>query len=144
VPGSPHFFDGADPALSATSDDITQPSHLALSAPDLQDRVKPLDFGTDPTPFAQLATAFPEALIAGCSTSGEIAGTTVCDASVSVAIARFEHSDLRRAFTVISTAADSFDAGARLAAELAVRDALIRELRAGGTDESVETSVGEG
>ena len=62
---------------------------------------------------------FRSALIAGCSTSGEIAGTTVRDASVSVAVARFEHSDLRRAFTAISTAADSFDAGVRLAAELA-------------------------
>ena len=86
---------------------------LAFAAP---------EFGADPTPFAQLAAAFPNSLIAGCSTSGEIAGTTVSDASVSVAVARFEHSDLRRAFTSICNVADSFAAGTRLAAELAGPD----------------------
>jgi len=86
---------------------------LAFAAP---------EFGADATPFAQLAAAFPRSLIAGCSTAGEIAGTTVRDASISVAVARFEHSDLRRAFTTISNAADSLDAGARLAAELAAPD----------------------
>jgi hypothetical protein len=86
---------------------------LAFAAP---------EFGADPTPFTQLAAAFPNALIAGCSTSGEIAGTTVRDASVSVAVARFDHSELRRAFTAISNATDSFNAGARLAAELAGPD----------------------
>jgi hypothetical protein len=86
---------------------------LAFAAP---------EFGADATPFTQLAAAFPNSLIAGCSTSGEIAGTTVRDATVSVAIARFERSDLRRAYTAISNAADSFAAGARLAAELAAPD----------------------
>ena len=48
VPGSSHFFDGADPTVTATSDDITQASHLSIVGPDLHDRLKPLDFGNDP------------------------------------------------------------------------------------------------
>jgi hypothetical protein len=80
------------------------------------------EFGIDPRPFRELAAAFPQAVVAGCSTSGEIAGTHVHDATVSVAVARFEHTRLRRAFTAVPSAADSFDAGARLAAQLAADD----------------------
>jgi len=76
-------------------------------------------FGADPTPFVQLAAAFPKSLIAGCSTSGEIAGTSVRDASVSVAIARFEHTALRSACAAVSSQADSFEAGTCLAGQLA-------------------------
>jgi len=54
----------------------------------------------------------------GCSTSGEIAGTQVHDASVSVAVARFDHTRLRRAFTIVDGVTDSFQAGVRLAAQL--------------------------
>jgi hypothetical protein len=82
---------------------------LAFAAP---------EFGADPEPFRQLTAAFAQSVVVGCSTSGEIAGTTVNDASVSVAVTRFEHTDLRRAFTEISSAADSFEAGARLARQL--------------------------
>jgi hypothetical protein len=82
---------------------------LAFAAP---------EFGADPEPFRQLAAAFGQAVIVGCSTSGEIAGAAVHDASVSVAVARFEHTDLRRAFTEVPNAADSFGAGARLAGQL--------------------------
>src|SRR5438552_5319975 len=47
------------------------------------------EFARNPAPFAELAAAFPQSLLVGCSTSGEIAGTQVSDASVSVAVARF-------------------------------------------------------
>lgn len=86
---------------------------LAFAAP---------EFGDTPHPFAELSAAFPQSVIAGCSTSGEIAGTTVSDQSISVAIARFEHSRLRRAFTAVGNAADSSAAGARLAQQLAGDD----------------------
>ena len=72
---------------------------LAFAAP---------EFAADPTPFEQLAAAFPTSLLVGCSTSGEIAGSQVHDASISVALAHFEHTLLRRAFTEVSSAADSF------------------------------------
>jgi hypothetical protein len=77
------------------------------------------EIAADPAPLAELAAAFPQSVIAGCSTSGEIAGSQVHDASISVAVARFDHTRLRRAFTPIEGAADSQAAGARLAAQLA-------------------------
>jgi hypothetical protein len=73
----------------------------------------------DPRPLQELARALPNSLLLGCSTAGEIAGAGVHDGSISVAVARFEHTRLRRAATPIAGAADSFDAGARLAAQLA-------------------------
>ena len=75
-------------------------------------------FETATAPFAALAAAFPHSVIAGCSTSGEIAGDCVNDESVSVAVTRFEHTRLRRAVTPIRDAGASFDAGKRLAEQL--------------------------
>lgn len=75
-------------------------------------------FSADSTPFDSLAAAFPRAIMLGCSTSGEIAGKQVHDASVSVAVAKFEHTQLRFAATASADATDTFDAGARLAAQL--------------------------
>ena len=75
-------------------------------------------FADDPTPFAELRRALPQAVIAGCSTSGEIAGLALGDGSVSVAVVRFEHTHLVSAQTAASDPADSAAAGARLAAQL--------------------------
>jgi hypothetical protein len=80
------------------------------------------EFAASPAPFAQLAAAFPQSVLVGCSTSGEIAGTQVHDASISVAVVRFDHTQLRRALTTVDGTADSFDAGVRLAAQLAGGD----------------------
>ncbi|MBK6471870.1 MAG: FIST C-terminal domain-containing protein [Betaproteobacteria bacterium] len=77
------------------------------------------EFGSDPAPLQALAEAFPRSVLVGCSTSGEIAGTQVHDASLSVAVARFGHTRLRRALTPVAGADDSFDAGTRLAEQLA-------------------------
>ena len=80
---------------------------LAFGASELAD---------DPAPFNDLAAAFPDAVLLGCSTSGEIAGTQVHDASISVAVARFEHTALRRAVTEVRESQPiPGDAGARLA-----------------------------
>jgi hypothetical protein len=77
------------------------------------------EFESDRAPLDELGAAFPRSLIVGCSTAGEIAGTRVHDASISVAVARFEHTRLKRAITEVSGAADSFQAGVRLAQQLA-------------------------
>jgi hypothetical protein len=77
------------------------------------------ELDADPRPLQELARALPNSLLLGCSTAGEIAGVGVRDGSISVAVARFEHTRLRPAATPISGAADSFGAGARLAAQLA-------------------------
>ena len=71
-----------------------------------------------PTAFDELAAAFPQSLLVGCSTSGEIAGEHVYDASISVAVARFSQTRLLRALTEVSGPADSRAAGERLAAQL--------------------------
>ena len=93
--------------------DSPQTLVLAFAAPELAD---------GPAPLAELAAAFPQSIVVGCSTSGEIAGASVNDASISVAVARFEHTRLRRAFTPIDGAADSHAAGQRLAEQLADDD----------------------
>jgi hypothetical protein len=76
-------------------------------------------FATHAAPLAELDAAFPRSVLVGCSTSGEIANAQLGDAGISVAVARFEHTRLRRALTSIDSAADSFDAGTRLAVQLA-------------------------
>ena len=77
------------------------------------------DFTDDDPVFADLVRAFPKALHLGCSTAGEIAGPAVHDASVVVAIVRFDHTRLQRAATSVESPADSFAAGARHARQLA-------------------------
>lgn len=71
------------------------------------------------TALKDLAAAFRHSLLLGCSTSGEIRGAEVHDNSISVAVARFEHTPLRRASTPIAAAEDSYAAGRTLATELA-------------------------
>jgi hypothetical protein len=82
---------------------------LALGAPQYAD---------DARPWADLRAALPQAMLIGCSTSGEIAGRALRDGSVSVVAVRFEHTRLRRAQTAVADPGDSAAAGARLAAQL--------------------------
>ena len=49
---------------------------------------------------------------------GEIAGSEVNDASISVAVVRFEHTTLRHALVEVEGPADSWQAGARLGQQL--------------------------
>lgn len=76
------------------------------------------EFADDPAPFKALAQAFPDSVLLGCSTSGEIAGAQVHDASISVAVAQFAHTPLRHAVTEVQGPADSWQAGARLGRQL--------------------------
>ena len=78
-------------------------------------------FEHEPAALQQLAAAFPRSLLLGCSTSGEIAGDQLEDESLSVAVARFEHTRLHLVHTQAEPGTDSFDAGADLAARLADR-----------------------
>jgi hypothetical protein len=73
-------------------------------------------------PLEELFTAYPRAHILGCSTAGEILGTTISDNSLAVAVCRFGHTPLRSTCVPIGTAADSFTVGERLANELAAAD----------------------
>lgn len=68
--------------------------------------------------LAALSAAFPTSVVMGCSTAGEIAGETVADDSVSVAIAKFERSHLRHAQSQVADTGDSHAAGLDLARQL--------------------------
>jgi hypothetical protein len=76
----------------------------------------------DPGPLLDLSAAFPKALLLGCSTSGEIHGTRVEDGSLSVAIAKFDRTRLRRAGAEVAGADGSREAGLQLAEALDAPD----------------------
>lgn len=72
--------------------------------------------------FGELRKAYPKAHIVGCSSSGEIHGTRVSDDTLSVAVTRFEKGRIKTATVELSDLDESFDAGERLARELAGDD----------------------
>ncbi len=71
-----------------------------------------------PEPIAQLAAAYPRARIVGCSSAGEIDGPRVRDDSLTVAVARFEHTDLDVSAAAVPAPEQSFDAGRAVARAL--------------------------
>lgn len=71
-----------------------------------------------PAALQGLAAAFPQSVVMGCSSAGEIADRQVADGAVSVAVARFQATRLRRASTPLAEAGQSAAAGQRLAAQL--------------------------
>jgi hypothetical protein len=64
---------------------------------------------------AQIRRVYPCGYVLGCSTAGEIRGTHVLDDSVVVTAVHFDHTNLAAAEIEFSDAADSLDAGRRLA-----------------------------
>jgi hypothetical protein len=71
-------------------------------------------------PFADLQAAYPEAILFGCSTAGEIVDTFVQDDSMVATALEFESTTVRYASVKIDDTLDSFDAGRRLANSLQV------------------------
>jgi hypothetical protein len=80
------------------------------------------ELADDPKPLAALFAAYPQAKILGCSTAGEIAGRSVRDASISVAIAYFESTELRLTSAIVGSPADCEPAGRALGQALAAPD----------------------
>ncbi|MDH3208855.1 MAG: FIST C-terminal domain-containing protein [Burkholderiaceae bacterium] len=76
------------------------------------------EFADDPRPFEELALSFPRSIRIGCSTAGEIYGRRVSDASIVVAVAKFEHTQLRLASSQVACPTDSEVAGEQLAQQL--------------------------
>jgi hypothetical protein len=71
-------------------------------------------------PLSQLAAAFGRSHIVGCSTAGEIFGTTLSDDSLSVAVAEFESGTrVQSASASVQSHDESFAAGASIAHQLA-------------------------
>lgn len=101
-----------------------------------------------------IAGRWPRAAVVGCSTAGQIAGTTVFDSGAVATAIHFDHTELMVA-TVSTTASDSAAAGKRLAADLTRPglvhvlvlsegldingDALVRGLREGLPDDVTVT-----
>lgn len=69
----------------------------------------------DPAIFAEVAEAYPNAEIVGCSTAGEIYGTTVTDGTLVVSAMHFGDTRIATARVTIDDPAKSFDAGRSLA-----------------------------
>lgn len=66
----------------------------------------------------EIAEGFPGSIVVGCSTSGEILADRVFDDTVTVAVARFDHTELASAAAELSQAQQSFAAGEDLARQL--------------------------
>lgn len=71
-----------------------------------------------PSLRSDLRSAYPGAVLLGCSTAGEICGTEVADESVVATAVDLEHSRLEAAYDAIERPADSAGTGERLAAAL--------------------------
>ncbi len=76
------------------------------------------EYFDDPTPIGELCKAYPAAKIMGCSSAGEIAQTKVNDASLSVAIMKFEHTKLAHTSTAVPKPSESYAAGEYIAQQL--------------------------
>jgi len=102
----------------------------SLSAEDLRDleKVSPqilLAFGdtcyfAKPEVLNTLHTRFPNALLIGCSTAGEVSQQGVESNTLVVSGIHFQHSTFQTAHTRLSDMADSFAAGARIGRDLAM------------------------
>jgi hypothetical protein len=71
-----------------------------------------------PTPLDQLRAAYPRAVLLGCSTAGEIMGTTVLDEGLVATAIHFEHTTLRGTHLTLQEGMSSFQAGEFLARQL--------------------------
>jgi len=108
--------DGWSPAgapADAAGLDSPQTVVFAFAAPRFIEETGPLD---------ELLSYFPRSHVLGCSSSGEIHGTRVCDDSISIAVARFDATRVGYGVATIASPDDSFQAGVELATELAADD----------------------
>lgn len=91
---------------------------LIASAPQLVLVFGAVPYFATPALATLLRQSMPQALLAGCSTAGEIAGDVFHDGQCVVTAITFRDTPLRAATTVIGGMPDSADAGRRLAALL--------------------------
>jgi hypothetical protein len=92
-----------------------------------------------PARLAEIRASYPDALLLGCSTAGEILAAQVFDDTIAVTAVTFAHTRLRLSSQAVASARDSRAAGEALARELAAADlkhvfVLSDGLRVNGTD----------
>ncbi|MCA9918624.1 MAG: FIST C-terminal domain-containing protein [Anaerolineales bacterium] len=73
-------------------------------------------------PIAELVARYPQSIVVGCSSSGEIHDTFIYDQSLAVAIIRFKATAVRAASAKVSVPESSFAAGLSLATALTADD----------------------
>ena len=73
-------------------------------------------------PFLDLKNKYPNSIIAGCSTAGEIFDDLILDQSLVVSITQFKHTDLRFYATPITSMKDSRKVGQDIANHLSTDD----------------------
>ncbi len=86
------------------------------------------EFLGQPGPIDRLMEAYPAAHIIGCSTAGEIFGTSILDHSLTVAVVRFESTTLKTASAAVPPSDGSFKTGETIAKALlqpSLRAALV-------------------
>ena len=71
-----------------------------------------------------LRNTYPDAHLLGCTTAGEICGTTVSDDSVVATAIRFDHTTVRAAYRPLVNASNSKAVGEEIARDLAGEDLL--------------------
>jgi hypothetical protein len=71
-----------------------------------------------PTPLHELRAAFPRAVVLGCSTAGDIMGTSVFDEGLVATAIHFEHTTLQGRLLAFRQGMNSFQAGEALAQQL--------------------------
>ena len=76
----------------------------------------------EPAHFAALRSRFPDARIIGCSTGGQMSDGDVTDQTLTALTLDFAATGLRLAEAEVTGAEQSYDAGARIGAELAAPD----------------------
>ncbi len=82
---------------------------LVFSAPEF--------IGTQ-TIFTELYKAYPHSKMIGCSSAGEILGSSISDNSVSVAVVKFEKTIIKIVKATIQSASESMAAGRQVATQL--------------------------
>ena len=80
------------------------------------------DGARDGRAIRELLAAYPHAHVVGCSTSGEILGTSISDGGLAVAVCRFDHTTLRSAYAPVADVSQSRAAGRAVADALAGPD----------------------
>jgi len=73
-------------------------------------------------PWRELAATFPNAVCAGCSSSGEIEGSSVSDDGLTAALVHFNETKVRGASVPVVSADKSQEAGRELGRQLAAPD----------------------
>lgn len=80
------------------------------------------EFGRNFEPLAELLRAYPQSKVIGCSTAGEVYGTECFDAGISVAITRFDQTQVRFVSVSYDAIGDTYDAAKKLTDALQAPD----------------------